>query len=314
MSFTETTEPEEPTGPVSDFLASKSGSASRTIKAYTSTLNRYVLWNTGDAIDRHRYDQYILHLAKRKHRPNGIAHSATVLRLYAQFLDIDTAKWQKPKTREPPVTPLRLNEVNMLRAACEKLQRTEQARFVIDILLATGMRVSELVNLRWSDLDLVDNTMVIRESKGGKSRTIRLSADAIMAFCRWARKRLGKMWTPQMARMTSDPVLTIHTVGAVENIVASAAEKAGLSMRSIHPHTLRHSHAVMVLRTKSMDIRSLQQALGHSSLETTAKYLRITPLELTENFSNVELFPEESSESPKEGTAADEPRDLSMGA
>lgn len=292
-----TTDAPEPEGPVPDFLASKSGSSPRTIRTYAMTLRSYERWNGSPSISQNQYDRYILHLAKQHHRPNGIAHSATVLRQYAQFLGIDTARWQKPRWRQPPVVPLKLNEVQMLRNACSQLRHPEQARFVLGVLLTTGIRVGELVRLLWSDVDLIDNTMVIRESKGGKSRTIRLSADAILCFCRWARHRLGFRWTPEKLRLTPDPVLPVRTTMGVEKIVHSIAQKAGLSIRGIHPHLLRHTHAIAVLRSKSVDIRTLQKSLGHSSLETTARYLQLTDLDTTEEFSQVHLFPDTSMES-----------------
>jgi site-specific recombinase XerD len=259
---------------VERFLASIAGSRPATIRTYGVLLGEYVRWNGGAAeIGRERHDRYLLFLRRRGKSQNTLHINGVVLRRYATFLDVPTSGWQRPKSVKPPIDPLKPEEVDLLRGAMGKGKVGRAHRFVFEMLLNTGLRAGELVRLRWQDVDLVDHRITVRDSKGGKSRVIIMLPDAHKALVdRLDREYPGRSW--QEARMMGDPVSPIRTDRGLNRMLQSAASRAGFDMRRVHAHLLRHTIAVDLALRQGVTLRSLQRFLGHSSLETTSRYLQ----------------------------------------
>ena len=161
-------------------------------------------------------------------------------------------------------------------------------RYIINLLFDTGMRVSELVETRVSDIDLEHRFIRIgaERSKTHKSRSVRISpgmADEIRANIQPGQEYLlpGR----------SSRHLNIKTV---ERIVDRAAQRAGLqevdSKNKLHrkkvvPHTLRHSHAVEAILS-GVSLPSVSKNLGHARLSTTEIYLNLAPKAVQDDYSN----------------------------
>jgi len=151
----------------------------------------------------------------------------------------------------------------------DKAKKDRYRNYIILLTLSrTGMRVSELVNLR--KRDIVDNTIIVRQGKGKKDRVVPLESELenILGLYADAKSPRDKLF--------------LLTDRQIRNIVGKYAPD-GLN---VHPHTLRHSFAVHCLK-QGMNIRSLQKILGHSSLTTTQVYLDVVGKDVADDFRGV---------------------------
>lgn len=139
---------------------------------------------------------------------------------------------------------------------------------IIQLLLQTGLRVGEVVNLEIRDLTLYDRSGEVRivNAKGGKERTIPLNNSSRKALRNYLEEKNSKerkivFLSKQNRKMT---------VRAVQKVVSNLAEKAGI--KNMSPHTLRHSFAINYLRSNPECLVELSTLLGHESLDTTSIY------------------------------------------
>lgn len=143
---------------------------------------------------------------------------------------------------------------------------------VLEMLFASGVRVQELCNIRKEDMDFVNYTIRIL-GKGSKERKVYFGNPAVLsAFARYVKYR-------EMAGYTSDYVF-INKFGeklspqAVRNLVTKYTKIAGID-KNITPHVFRHTFATLLLE-EGVDVKFIQEFLGHSSISTTQIYLRIS--------------------------------------
>ncbi|HYE60027.1 MAG TPA: tyrosine-type recombinase/integrase, partial [Candidatus Kapabacteria bacterium] len=190
------------------------------------------------------------------------------------------------------------SDLNRLLEAPLKLDPTDEAdavlkryrdKSILELLFSTGLRVSELINLKRDNVNLKRDEFTVT-GKGRKSRVVFLSEQAKYWIKKYidARKdvnpylfishdkRQGKRVNPtKKGGGGHDEPLTQRSV---QRIVQKYAKVAGIT-KSVTPHTLRHSYATDLLQNGA-DIRSVQTMLGHSSITTTQIYTHITDREL----------------------------------
>ena len=147
---------------------------------------------------------------------------------------------------------------------------SDRDRLMIQLMYGLGLRVSELVGLKWSDLNRDILTVF---GKGAKTRYIKLPEQLLKAL-NAIKQPTGYIFLSRYGK----PLSRI----AVFKMVKKAAEKAGLSEK-VSPHFLRHSHASHSLQNGA-SVRLVQATLGHSSITTTEKYLHIRPNESSSSF------------------------------
>jgi type 1 fimbriae regulatory protein FimB/type 1 fimbriae regulatory protein FimE len=134
-----------------------------------------------------------------------------------------------------------------------------------------GLRASEAVGMRWDDIDLANGTMFVRRAKNGKDNTHSLDKDELRDL-RKLRKDVTGIYVFETER--GGPL----NVDTLAYICREAGEAAGLPV-SVHPHTLRHS-AGYCLINDGIDVRSVQEFLGHKSIQSTAIYTALSPKRL----------------------------------
>lgn len=167
-----------------------------------------------------------------------------------------------------------------LKALLEAPRRMRD-RLIIKLLYETGMRVGELTALTIGDVDLEAGEITIQQAKRHKE----------------GRKvPLVNSWTKTMVRdyigtrkMRKDPLFVSNkrtplSRRQVERLISNYGEQIGLEKDKRHPHVLRHTHAVYSLKS-GIDLRTLQQNLGHSSIEVTAIYLTMDIDDRKEEYS-----------------------------
>lgn len=143
---------------------------------------------------------------------------------------------------------------------------------MFELFYSSGLRLSELAALDLGDLDLPDNTLRVREGKGGKARHLPVGSKAVGALNNWLPHRA------QMAVATDNAVF-VSTRGtrlgarSIELRLALWCQKKGIA-EHLHPHMLRHSFASHLLES-SQDLRAVQELLGHSNISTTQIYTHL---------------------------------------
>lgn len=140
----------------------------------------------------------------------------------------------------------------------------EKSKLMLMTLYSSGLRVSELVKLKWKDLELEQKIAWVRAGKGSKDRMVILS-DALV------RKLTVLDRESEYIFPGRDGPLTTRSV---QQIVHDAAHRAGID-KKVTPHTLRHSFATHLLEAGN-DIRLIQELLGHSNLQTTQIYTHVS--------------------------------------
>ncbi len=281
--------PPPPPDPVGRFLASKSGSSPRTVDTYRYILKAYVKWNNGQpTVDHERYDRYIQALTKLGRRPNGVRTISVVLSEYARSAGVDVVGWQKLRQRDVARDPLRPNEFHDLIMACRKFKNGSDRAFFFQFMVGTQLRIQEFLDLKWSDVDLAEKFLTVRSGKGGSSRRIRLFRMERAAA--WARLRelYPEGITAEKARLIPDPVAPCHNKVQAQRWCIKTGEAAGLGVRHIHPHLLRHTGAVWLLKA-GMNLRALQFRMGHKSLEVTSRYLQLADQEMEAQVKDVDF-------------------------
>ncbi|MFH1802993.1 MAG: site-specific tyrosine recombinase/integron integrase [archaeon] len=148
---------------------------------------------------------------------------------------------------------------------------TVKSRLIVSLLYSTGLRVSELVNLKVSDLNLEDKTGWVRRGKGSKDRLFVMSDGLSKELAEYFDGR-GKQNEYVFSKIK--PLTTRN----IQKIIKGARERAGIKKKTT-PHTLRHSFATHLLE-QGIDIRVIQAMLGHSSLSTTQVYTHISSEQL----------------------------------
>lgn len=185
-----------------------------------------------------------------------------------------------------------------LKALLEAPRRMRD-RLIIKLLYETGMRVGELAALTIGDVDLESGEITIQQAKRHKE----------------GRKvPLVNSWTKSMLRdyigtrkMRKDPLFISNKRSPlsrrqIERLISNYGEIIGLEKDKRHPHVLRHTHAVYSLKS-GIDLRTLQQNLGHSSIEVTAIYLTMDIDDRKEEYSKHPLPGTGDVEGPHEEPA-----------
>ena len=207
------------------------------------------------------------------------------LRAFLKYLrkrDIDGMSPEKIELAKTPERSLDLissAELNRLMdAASGDDERSLRDKAIMELLFSTGLRVSELCSLD-TDLDLTRDEFSIR-GKGDKVRVVFLSPaakNAVRAYLK-ARKDMEEALFVSVPRKGKSP--TRLTPRSIELLMKTYAAKAGIT-KKVTPHVLRHSFATDLL-SNGADIRSVQQLLGHASINTTQIYTHVTDAHLRE--------------------------------
>jgi site-specific recombinase XerD len=243
-------------------------------------------------------DAHLRSLSRRGVKAGSLAASATAMRAFFRSLAAkgrllsDPARdllVPDPDDQPLPVPPLEEDEVadlldNMPRRNVLDLRN----RALLELLYGCGLRASEAVTLDVADLDLRGKTLHVREGKGGKERMLPVGRGATLATKDWLAVRRSLLKGPDHgALFLASNGKRLGDEGVSK--VFAHVNKRRVGKRRVHPHLLRHSIAVHLLRGGA-DVRHVQEFLGHASLDTTKIYLRLVPGRLKEDYEK--SFPE----------------------
>ncbi|MEF3083527.1 tyrosine recombinase XerC [Luteimonas sp. SMYT11W] len=141
-------------------------------------------------------------------------------------------------------------------------------RALLELFYSSGLRLSELVGLRWRDLDF-DGGLVTVLGKGSRQRSVPVGSHALRALTEWRTENGGTSAAPVFPGRGGAPI----SARAVQLRLRLLAQRQGLFKR-VHPHLLRHSFASHVLES-SGDLRGVQELLGHADIATTQIYTHL---------------------------------------
>ncbi|MGA8641339.1 tyrosine-type recombinase/integrase [Candidatus Binatus sp.] len=189
----------------------------------------------------------------------------------------------RPKTRPRPL-PVILSIADACRLCdLDSHDRTPAGLrdgAIVETLYACGLRVNELVNLKWNELDAPGGLVFVRKGKGGKDRIVPIGRKAIRKLHRWRAWLAPAIDDPIFPRFLNRPDSKVRraarkrmTTRAVEYIVAERAERAGIAL-PITPHTLRHCFVTHLLENGA-DSLSVRAMVGHTNLSTTMLYAHL---------------------------------------
>ncbi|WP_420548587.1 site-specific tyrosine recombinase XerD [Curvivirga sp.] len=270
-----------------EMLMAERGAAANTIEAYRRDLldiNGFLSSGLEKA-DTNQLRQYLVALEKDGVKASTVARRLSAMRQYYRFLydeglaeDDPSGKLESPKLQRPLPKMLSEDEVDALLVMAHQEKEPENIRLacLLELLYASGLRVSELVSLPYSSV-LRDQDHMLVMGKGQKERLVPLSVPAREALV--AYKAVRGWFFPKgvdesfylFPSNSKEGHLTRQRVG---QLLKELAINAGLEPKKVSPHVLRHAFASHLLN-RGADLRVVQQLLGHADISTTQIYTHI---------------------------------------
>lgn len=264
---------------------------SKTLKAYRIDLQQYTDYcsDLSDHFCKDIVDKFITGLHK-SYKPKTVKRKIASLKAFFHYMEYKEILAENPfvkldiRFREakllPKTIPFHSIQAFLCTLYAQKAQATSEYQqrccirdiAVIELLFATGMRISELCSLKPSDIDLESNNILIY-GKGAKERVIQIGNQEVIAALKFYKETFrsdidscGYFFVNRLQHKLSDQ--------SVRFMINHYAELAGISQH-ITPHMFRHSFATLLLE-QDVDIRYIQRMLGHSSISTTEIYTHVS--------------------------------------
>jgi len=278
-------------------LSAERGLSGNTLDAYRRDLNQFIQFirdrGIDDAQDVCKDDviAFVVALRRRGLAAATIGRRVTSLRMFSHFLVSEdlinhdlTAGIDLGRSPQRPLPPtLTIAEIDsLLSAPSPDTVLGLRDRAMLELMYGSGLRVSELMTLKTTDVDLTAR-LVRPFGKRSKERQAPLgdsAADLLMRYLAEARPSLANSAsaTALFLGERGEPMTRAHFWGSIKRY----AEQAGIRKR-VTPHTLRHSFATHLL-AGGADVRAIQEMLGHASVQTTQRYTRVDVSRLREAY------------------------------
>jgi integrase/recombinase XerD len=269
------------------YLIVEKGLSKKTIEAYSHDLHRFVDYLRTKGIEDVRkagkldVRTFLVTLKRKDLSSRTIARNLVALRTFFRFLIQEGHLEVSPAEElESPAMPKKLPEILTLKEVERLLEQPNtqtllgmRDRAMLELLYATGMRVSELVQIPINQIN-AEGGFVLLYGKGAKERVVPIGGEAI----KWATLYM-KTARGSLAKGKESPLLFISRSGRglsrqrFWKSIKDYGQKAGIKKR-LTPHLLRHSFASHLLE-RGADLRSVQMMLGHSDISTTQIYTHV---------------------------------------
>lgn len=277
-----------------NYLSVEKGLADNTLDSYQRDLKKYLQFlkkqgiNNFNNTSRKIISQFLLEQKEKGLAPSTLTRNLASIRSFYNFLlkeqliqDNPAAELESPKSEKKLPRVLSFKDMELL------LEQPETGEIIgmrdkamLELLYATGIRVSELVSLSVNDINIKMGFLRC-DGKGSKERMIPLGSMAIKSLQDYLQHARNKL-----LKQKDEKALFINQHGkrltrqGFWKILKKYALKAGISTE-ITPHTLRHSFATHLLENGA-DLRSVQEMLGHADISTTQIYTQITRRKIKE--------------------------------
>ena len=242
----------------------------KTKARYWEVVNSFRKWLCNRRPDTTTAQEYLAYLRSRGYRPRSVLLYYHALRLFLSFRGIQLdLKLRKPRELPPYHSQEEIEALidqTGIGLYHQKQWHKERNKALILTFCYTGLRKQELLNLRVSDIDFERRLLFVRQGKGRKDRMIPL-----------AERLIAPLHAQCAGKSLRDIVFDGLNQRSVYRIVIKLAKACGLE--GIHPHTLRHYFATRLVEL-GVNLRVIQELLGHADLSTTAIYLDLSPQHL----------------------------------
>lgn len=279
------------------YLRAQKGLADNTATAYETDVNHLLTFLNERKVELTDVtlpllEEFIATLHDLGLQPRSVARLISGLKSFFRFLSLEdlikndpTELLQQPRLGQHLPEVLTLDEIDRMVAEIDDSLLGIRNRAIIETLYGCGLRVSELVGLKISQL-YPDEQYLIIEGKGNKQRLVPVSPVALHWIERYRREVRDNL----VIRRGDDDILFLNRRGAhltrvmVFYIIKQLCQRAGIR-KTVSPHTLRHSFATHLLEGGA-NLRAIQQMLGHESITTTQIYLHIDRQHLRQEILN----------------------------
>ncbi len=266
-------------------LSAEKGRSEKTLTSYASDLNLANAAIDGGLMNatESAVQQYLSSLPDK---PSSVARKASALRGFYKFLMLEkiitvnpTANLELPKRNRALPKFLTVEEIELLISSAGDVRNSLRLRAMIELLYASGLRVSELCELPMSGI--LGNKLLIH-GKGAKERLVPMHDAAIHALNKWldARGDINSKYV-----FPSNGKTGHITRDGFFKILKRCAMLSGIEQNRVSPHVLRHSFASHLL-AGGANLRAIQTMLGHEDISTTQIYTHVMPEKLKETISN----------------------------
>ncbi|MHA1994199.1 MAG: site-specific tyrosine recombinase/integron integrase [Candidatus Hodarchaeales archaeon] len=269
------------------WLEVEKGYSPKTIREYSYDLQMFNTFNNERSIEmRTTTDlrRFFLHLKReKKYSPRSLHRKICSLKSFYKFLKKEAFISTNPAENiESPKIPKSLPKTISVEETLQLLRTPDNIRdrTILFLLYGTGMRVSELSNLNIDCVDLDNRMLRIIGGKGNKDRLIPLPDVLIPIIEEYMENRRQDSLTSALILNRSGDRLTSRSI---QRLVKKYREQADLQDKKLTPHTLRHAFATHLL-ANSVDIRVIQELLGHASLSTTQLYTHVSLAHLRKSY------------------------------
>ena len=276
-----------------DYLKLERRYSFNTITSYEQEIIKFKEFIKKDFINVNLKDvnNYLKFLSENSLSSKTISHYITCLKEFYKFLQMNDLINENPlefislpKLKKTLPNALTEEEISMLLKFIPKNALEYRNKAMIELLYSSGIRVSELINIKLYDLDLINATIKIM-GKGNKERILPIGEYA----CDILKQYIDNYRNEILNNTNSDYLFPSKksehiTRNAFFIILKETAKKVGIK-RDFSPHTLRHSFATHLL-DNGADLRSIQELLGHSDISTTQIYTHVSNKHLREIYNS----------------------------
>ncbi|HUZ76747.1 MAG TPA: tyrosine recombinase [Chloroflexota bacterium] len=272
-----------------EFVSQEKGFAPNTLAAYKNDLNQFAEFLESHAsqldgsLDQSTIVSFMSYLREREYAPSTIARRMAAVKSFFHYLQAQgtisedpTASLRAPKVNKFAPRSISVEEVERLLQQPRSTQPMSlRDKAMLELLYATGMRVTELMSLDVANVNLEQGLVECR-GRGDRTRTIPTSPTSLAALQVYVARGRGALLKGQPDRGAL--FLNHHGVRLTRQgfwlIIKGYADKAGISS-AITPHVLRHSFATHRLRAGN-DLKTVQELLGHASISSTQVYAEVS--------------------------------------
>jgi len=243
------------------------GLAKSTIKSYPSYVKIFFEQSKSDH-PKNIHEQEIREFLSKFTEPNTQrAYHSAIKKFYSICLNQDNKFRYIPYCKQSKKLPvvLSVEEVQRMFDVCENLKH----KAMLALLYSCSLRVSELVNLKWTDIDRSRMVINISQAKGKKDRQVGLNQKLIEVLENYYRKYKSTVYV--FNGQSSDQ----YSKESVLQVMKQLSQKAGIENKRVYTHLMRHCSATHMVES-GVDINLIQRILGHSSVKTTAVYTHIS--------------------------------------
>jgi integrase/recombinase XerD len=275
-----------------DYLKTEKGASNNTIACYVRDINNLIEYIESNSLEYNKItntnlNSYLIYLEKMGRAPSTISRNVASIHSYFRYLyknnlikEDPSSNLLSPKIEKKIPEVLTLEEIDiLLNQPNDNDCKGIRDKAMLEVLYATGIRVSELINLKTKDVNI--NLGYIKCNDTKKERIIpmgQVSKNSLTKYLEQARKI--------MIKDPNEEFLFVNCLGnsmsrqGFWKIIKSYAQKAGI-YKKITPHILRHSFATHLIENGA-DLRSVQEMLGHSDISTTQIYAQMSNNRLKE--------------------------------